>query len=217
MNKEQRDELREEARNATPGPWSRGYYDINTERVYDAGSDVVADCPTIYPGTNSRDARYIAAANPETILALCDQIDALEARNAVLDKSIESLAVEVLGKEAYDNSPCQASDCELISIAVRDLKARNAELERERDEFYEQGCGLTNRAAKAERERDDFALLVGAMLKICKEAQLCCSSNESPSYKIARLRAVGKRYGEVDFFAPDAFDRLAAAIKERES
>lgn len=80
------DELRKLANAATPGPWQANSDDIWGDRDSD-GWTVVAMCPCPKSPHGSarrldwgRDASFIAAANPSTILALLDEIDRCHAR-----------------------------------------------------------------------------------------------------------------------------------------
>ena len=80
------DELRKLANAATPGPWQANSDDIWGDRDSD-GWTVVAMCPCPKSPHGSarrldwgRDASFISAANPSTILALLDEIDRCHAR-----------------------------------------------------------------------------------------------------------------------------------------
>lgn len=74
-------ELRQAAENATPGPW-RAFSDeicIATEQ------EVGLRYPTIASNIDSRkkwfnyaDSQFIALANPQTIIALCDMIEKMK-------------------------------------------------------------------------------------------------------------------------------------------
>jgi len=60
-----------------------------------------------------------------------EALQAVTAERDALKAGIEKLASEILGPELYANSPCQASDFELVSIYVKGLhKERDAEIER---------------------------------------------------------------------------------------
>lgn len=81
--------LRELAQNATPGPWTQweghGWVMAGTpeanEKGYMAGTYgqvCRTDCDDFSDAQGIKNAEYIAAANPATVLALLDKIDGLE-------------------------------------------------------------------------------------------------------------------------------------------
>jgi hypothetical protein len=79
-------QLRDAAKQATPGPWHAGSFDRNGAKptVYAADTELryVAQCVdflNVTPTPNEANARFIAAANPAAILALLDQLEAQEA------------------------------------------------------------------------------------------------------------------------------------------
>ena len=108
------DELRRLAREATPGPWD---YTVKVER-HEGFKDFPDGCGICRPtgiwsaqaiadtgfrasrrisGDDPKDAAYIAAANPATVLALLDELDRLRAEvgrlrteNALLRASSDS-------------------------------------------------------------------------------------------------------------------------------
>lgn len=92
--------LRKAAEAATPGPWKTHLVD-DTCVVADS-VDVATTCDSSnversdsYNNDFERmeaDAAYIAAANPQAILALLDERDALTARVAELEKALNAVA-----------------------------------------------------------------------------------------------------------------------------
>lgn len=86
-------ELKELARNATPGPWEAGDDDISGKKnIYARQEDdhSIHDwhiAKVTYAGTED-DARYIAAANPKTILDLIAEIERLQARDSTQSVSL---------------------------------------------------------------------------------------------------------------------------------
>ena len=85
LTNEQKARLRELAGKATPGPWEHGLY-IRGNYVSRADNGAsVCDCfRSPQPGS---DASFVATANPQTILALLDEIEALrvDADRPILD------------------------------------------------------------------------------------------------------------------------------------
>jgi hypothetical protein len=85
ITKEKREELRQAATKATPGPWKVWVMDVYADPVGDSNIDTaVLVAKTVYrdeegrPRTN--DCDFIAAADPPTILALLDALDEAERR-----------------------------------------------------------------------------------------------------------------------------------------
>lgn len=86
-------ELRELAQNAAPGHWTqwegRGWVHAGTpeanEKGYMAGTHgqvCRTDCGDFSDAKEIKNAEYIAAANPATVLALLDELDRLRAIEA---------------------------------------------------------------------------------------------------------------------------------------
>ena len=93
-------ELEESASNATAGPWSYDGSYVCTmrqdgETVYVESWNPVADALL------SKNAKYIAAANPATITALTAELRRLRAENAELAK--DAWRLEELAKQANVN------------------------------------------------------------------------------------------------------------------
>jgi len=86
LTKEEREKIRELAKVATPGPWRTFLHsDIDMFSVSADSSELedsectgLADCYNYTALQDSDNAEYIASANPGVMLALLDQIDALE-------------------------------------------------------------------------------------------------------------------------------------------
>ena len=83
--------LREAATKATPGPWHEPYYDDNPgdegwwihQGVGMEEKAVAVTLPHFSPRAEAN-GKYIAAADPTTILSLLDRLDSLEAENKQL-------------------------------------------------------------------------------------------------------------------------------------
>ncbi|MDX7034701.1 ead/Ea22-like family protein [Enterobacter roggenkampii] len=89
--------LREAAEEATPGRWE--YYPLNTSIEYnvdsmdeDQGSIVYVDSGDFTQKQTDLNGAFIAAANPATILALLDELEASEKRIAELEASEKRIA-----------------------------------------------------------------------------------------------------------------------------
>ena len=141
-------ELRKLAEAATPGPWN--YYDdsLSTGRI-----EIVALGKTVtriyrsVPEEDGANAEFIAAANPQTIIALLDTIEAqaaeIERQNATIDSYINTAAV----------------------LAAK-VEAQSAEIERLKASFTNELDSLSNRNYQLRMANADQA----ALLKRCKEA-----------------------------------------------
>lgn len=78
--------LREAAEKATQGPWAETCGEVTTADYEIEGVtflDHICNCEII--GTESPNAEFISAANPATVLALLDELEAAEKRVAELE------------------------------------------------------------------------------------------------------------------------------------
>lgn len=100
MNKEQREELKRLAAEATPGPWKQGGISEGTKdphwmrEVRFVKDGYPCGLAWIGHGNQSashKDAAYIAAANPKAITALLSALEAAEAENERLRKAVEDV------------------------------------------------------------------------------------------------------------------------------
>lgn len=99
-------ELRRLAKAATPGPWTlyvpedyQGPEELPGYGVECAEGRAIV-WGALEPETGcqfDRDAEFIAAANPKTILALLDENDRLKAENAKLSEALQAVQAEVDG------------------------------------------------------------------------------------------------------------------------
>ncbi|UCQ43014.1 ead/Ea22-like family protein [Edwardsiella piscicida] len=114
MNKIDKQALRSVAENATAGEWCT---DSHLGVIADAGLNAnyyIASCS----GPEHRaNARYIAAANPATMLALLDENEALEKRVVELAEEIANLKAKALYWDA-DNTESSYEDPEDIASAL---------------------------------------------------------------------------------------------------
>ena len=96
------DDLRARAEAATPGPWEQNGRDVvaDTRQQVCCGQGVFECCGIpdiegdVFPVVNRcdpTDAAFIAAANPTTILALCDALETRDAEIATLRAEVEKL------------------------------------------------------------------------------------------------------------------------------
>ena len=104
--------LREAAEKATQGPWVETCGDVTTADYEVEGVtflDHICNCEII--GTESPNAEFIAAANPATVLALLDKLEAAEKRIAELEarevkmpelKMLRDYLAEVTHRERED-------------------------------------------------------------------------------------------------------------------
>ncbi|WP_275146877.1 ead/Ea22-like family protein [Citrobacter freundii] len=89
--------LREAAEKATQGPWVETCGEVTTADYEVEGVtflDHICNCEII--GTESPNAEFIAAANPATVLALLDELEAKDKQIADL-KEVLSIALSAAG------------------------------------------------------------------------------------------------------------------------
>ena len=72
--------LKELAKNATPGPWHEQHEIAYGVDIEDSNGDWLAQSNKVCVGANqaTKNAQYIAAANPETILKLIESVEEME-------------------------------------------------------------------------------------------------------------------------------------------
>nr|WP_230456044.1 ead/Ea22-like family protein [Edwardsiella tarda] len=96
MSQVDKQALREAAQNATDGPWE----DDGARNVLIVRDGVATSLLTTVVGYDTsglediRNAIFIAAANPSAILALLDELEAKDRRNAELNSTLERWAVD---------------------------------------------------------------------------------------------------------------------------
>ena len=108
--------LREAAEEATPGRWE--YYPLNTSIEYnvdsmdeDQGSILYVDSGDFTQKQTDLNGAFIAAANPATILALLDELEAAEKLIAELSHHLQCAHAfiehtEAFGREASNGILC---------------------------------------------------------------------------------------------------------------
>ncbi|MBJ9192490.1 ead/Ea22-like family protein [Citrobacter freundii] len=94
--------LREAAEKATPGEWRRAstrFNGITAQSAYPlcGKEDILASA------AEKRDAEFIAAANPATVLALLDELEAAEKRIAELETRTITVKFEPIPMEELGN------------------------------------------------------------------------------------------------------------------
>lgn len=116
--------LREAAEKATPGNWRRAstrFNGITAQGVYPpCGKEEI-----LASAAEKRDAEFIAAANPSTVLALLDELEAAEALNKHLELAI---------RKAEGCSEALRRKTEAAEKRIAELEAREVVI-RQFDEF----------------------------------------------------------------------------------
>lgn len=116
--------LRQLADRAIPGPWEEENGEVWIMRNGTANSILTGVCGDDTSGQQDSDnARFIAAANPETVLALLDELEAAEKQIAELKSGIKS------ANDRYENrTPTQwAYDQACLAIEKHRTRADDAE------------------------------------------------------------------------------------------
>ncbi|EFG3023000.1 ead/Ea22-like family protein [Escherichia coli] len=101
--------LRMAAENATPGEWcSDDYYGV----IADAGLNANYYIASCSGPDNRANKRFIAAANPATVLAVLDEREAQNKRIAELEINLAALAAENAGLNKFIVQSCYVFDGE---------------------------------------------------------------------------------------------------------
>ncbi|WP_407861939.1 ead/Ea22-like family protein [Escherichia coli] len=101
--------LRMAAENATPGEWcSDDYYGV----IADAGLNANYYIASCSGPDNRANKRFIAAANPATVLALLDEREVQSKRIAELETNLAALAAENAGLNKFIVQSCYVFDGE---------------------------------------------------------------------------------------------------------
>lgn len=82
--------LREAAEKATKGQWAVEFDD----EIYSTDGVNHEQIAMVFSENEARDAAFIAAANPHTVLALLDELAFLDKRNAELNSTLERWAAD---------------------------------------------------------------------------------------------------------------------------
>ncbi|MFU6622682.1 ead/Ea22-like family protein [Pseudomonas aeruginosa] len=147
-------ELRRLAKAATPGPWTlyvpedyQGPEELPGYGVECAEGRAIV-WGALEPETGcqfDRDAEFIAAANPKTILAMLDEIDGLRSR------------LEIDERTPHDGIACRDETIKVLDEKCDRLKAENERLSDELSACTEHpgGCGYWREAAKRRAEERD--------------------------------------------------------------
>ncbi|EJD2963180.1 ead/Ea22-like family protein [Salmonella enterica] len=100
--------LRMAAENATPGEWCSDDYGL----IADAGLNANYYIASCSGPDNRANKRFIAAANPATVLALLDEREAKSKRIAELETNLAALAAENAGLNKFIVQSCYVFDGE---------------------------------------------------------------------------------------------------------
>lgn len=180
MTDEKAAELRRLAVEATAGPWFVGYWGgrclldhkhgtpacqfthARTDGWSAEGTNIAADAVgrlvvrNGYDGAeiDEPDARFIAAANPATVLDLLNELAALKPRPVR-----ESYSCKVCGRRLLDAIPCEDHPMMPVVSSLPDAATLTAWLDHEQQESKALATALrtaNERWARAEKERDDW-------------------------------------------------------------
>lgn len=100
--------LRMAAENATPGEWCSDDYGL----IADAGLNANYYIASCSGPDNRANKRFIAAANPATVLALLDEREAQSKRIAELETNLAALSAENAGLNKFIVQSCYVFDGE---------------------------------------------------------------------------------------------------------
>lgn len=113
--------LRTAAENATPGEWcTDDYHGV----IADAGLNANYYIASCSGPDNRSNKRFIAAANPATVLALLDELAFLDKRNAELNSTLERWAVD----RAQSASELEEKDAQVAHLTAERDALRESEM-----------------------------------------------------------------------------------------
>lgn len=139
-------ELREAAEKATQGKWRRASTRFNgiTATPFSLGGEEVI----LAGASEKRDAEFIAAANPSAVLALLDELEFLDKRNAELNSTLERWAVDrAQSASELDDAEKRIAELEAREVTlpkVQDIHPLGPQSERVLCEFHR---NIVNRCA----------------------------------------------------------------------
>ncbi|MCZ9075391.1 ead/Ea22-like family protein [Escherichia albertii] len=113
--------LRMAAENATPGEWCSDDYGV----IADAGLNANYYIASCSGPDNRANKRFIAAANPATVLAVLDERGAQSKRIAELEANLVALAAENAGLNKFIAQSCYVFDGEQDEISDAYICARD--------------------------------------------------------------------------------------------
>lgn len=122
--------LRDLANAATPGEWlarnRQTHLGVSNEEVADWIVETVADREPIaqpYSPNKVANAAFIAAANPQTVIALLDEIDRLREQATTFETQRHSTAVALINAETERDIARSRLDsaCEALNLAASNL------------------------------------------------------------------------------------------------
>ncbi|MCQ5801283.1 ead/Ea22-like family protein [Escherichia coli] len=182
--------LRMAAENATPGEWcSDDYYGV----IADAGLNANYYIASCSGPDNRANKRFIAAANPATVLALLDEREAQSKRIAELETNLAALAVENVGIKSAIPEP-------------RDIEDDNDNMD---DVSLAEDFGF-NHAIERMRRRIETPATDAFLAEVRAEAR-----NEGINYTASRL-AAAFNHGFINKSLREVFDvtRMILSAKE---
>lgn len=113
--------LRMAAENATPGEWCSDDYGV----IADAGLNANYYIASCSGPDNRANKRFIAAANPATVLAVLDERGVQSKRIAELEANLVALAAENAGMNKFIAQSCYVFDGEQDEISDAYICARD--------------------------------------------------------------------------------------------
>ena len=110
--------LREAAEKATKGQWAVEFDD----EIYSTDGVNHEQIAMVFSENEARDAAFIAAANPHTVLALLDELAFLDKRNAELNSTLERWAAD----RAQSASELEAAEKRITELEASHSNLREA-------------------------------------------------------------------------------------------
>ncbi|HGT0847305.1 TPA: ead/Ea22-like family protein [Enterobacter kobei] len=117
--------LRNLALRATPGPWTMEHENIwYCENGYTKHLAYFCQGDDVDDSQDDANTRYVAAADPTTVLALLDELAFLDKRNAELNSTLERWAVD----RAQSASELEEKDAQIVNLTAERDALRESEM-----------------------------------------------------------------------------------------
>jgi hypothetical protein len=179
MTAEEMKRLRELAEKATPGPWDcddadesrggynahAGWFSVSKARTEDM---VLTNQPEMGMFDRRADAAFVVAANPQTVLALLDEIERLRASHALRDEGYANADYQAVAENiAHDPRWAVRADSQRVARWALHLTEQLAAVSAARDEACRAWQSLVQVTSQhPDYTRDPEYVRAGELLKV---------------------------------------------------
>lgn len=116
--------LREAEEKATKGRWAVEFDD----EIYSTDGVNHEQIAMVFSENEARDAAFIAAANPATVLALLDELETKDKRNAELEDLLEAEIKSWMQRYDSANNRREAAEKRVAELEAREIKPAEGEV-----------------------------------------------------------------------------------------